>query len=70
MKEYNKAFARFKKAAIAKAIEDGYFDSAADAKEYELTCDGQFHLLKDQFCWFSTGIKFEDFEQSLTIIQF
>ena len=61
MTDYN--FKAHRKACIDKAISDGYFDTANDARRYDLCDDGQFHLKADQFHWFATHINLDDYEE-------
>ena len=58
--QYN--YAKHRKACISQAIYDGYLDCPNDARSYDLTEDGQFHLKVNHFVWFPVHVSIYDFE--------
>ena len=58
--QYN--YAKHRKTCVDKAVSEGYLDSPSDARYYDLTEDGQFHLKVVQFVWFPVHISIYDFE--------
>lgn len=57
MNEYSN-WGNFRAKAIEKAIDDGYFDNANDARKYTLECDGTWRLNADQQQWFKVDVNF------------
>ena len=55
-------YEQHRKDCIQKAIDDGYFEKASDARKYDLCDDGQWHLKANMFHWFPTHINIDDYE--------
>ena len=53
---YKTQSAKHRKACINQVIDDGCFQTANDARKYELDEDGTFRLNEDSFTWFKVGI--------------